>query len=463
MKNLLTVFLVTSFLFACKSEQKEIGINGKITNPGLNYLMIYLPGGASDTLKIDEEGNFAYKLTNPDEPLSGSLVYNKIRMPLHLEKGMNLIITLDADDLPGSLKFEGKGSDLNNYLALMAMKEKELNLADYEIFKKDTATFFAWNDGVRETQIRLFDDYTKEDPTDVFWKTQVADINFGWANRMEMYPSFYKYYTDSTFNEGDDYYSFQDGMDYNNSSYLNSSEFKSFLSNFISMKAIKAKIIYANDSIKPSTYMIYMKTALDVLTNDSVKNSYLATYVKGLISYKDYSELAGELKFFRENCKDKKLLEDFDKEYQSRILIQKGQPSIEFTGETAAGEKVKLSDFKGKYVYVDVWATWCGPCKYEIPFLKKLEEDYNSKNIVFLSYSIDDDRKAWEKFVPENALKGVQIIGEKAWKSKLCLDYKIFGVPTFMLFDIEGKIISVSMTRPSDVKTRKTFDSLAGI
>jgi thiol-disulfide isomerase/thioredoxin len=463
MKKLLVLFLISSILFSCKNEKKGIFINGNIINSGQSYMMIYLPGGTNDTIPVDVEGSFSWTFPDPEEPVSCNLMFNKVYMPLYLVNGMNLIVTLDADDLPGSLKFEGDGADLNNYLALLAMKEKELNLNDYEIFKKDSSTFFAWNDGVRETQIRLYNEYTKEDPSDIFWKTQLAEINFGWANRMDMYPSYYSYYTDTTFKAPAGYYEYYNVMEINNSGNLNSSEFKSFLNSYMNKKTSDALLKFRNDSVKPSRYLINMKTALEVLNNDSVKNSYLASYVKGLISYKDFSEITGELKFFRENCADKKLLDGFDKEYQARMLIQKGQQAIDFTGETATGEKVKLSDFKGKYIYVDVWATWCGPCKYEIPYLKKLEEDYHLKNIVFLSYSIDDDRKAWEKFVPENELKGVQIIGEKGWNSKICKDYKIFGVPTFMMFDTDGKIISVNMTRPSDEKTRKTFDMLKGI
>ena len=92
-----------------------------------------------------------------------------------------------------------------------------------------------------------------------------------------------------------------------------------------------------------------------------------------------------------------------------------------------------------------------------------LEADYHDRNIVFLSYSIDVDKDAWLKFVPEEELGGVQIIGEKAWQFQLCLDYKVRGVPTFLFFDTEGKIVNVKMTRPSNQKTRDTFDSYSDL
>ena len=68
-----------------------------------------------------------------------------------------------------------------------------------------------------------------------------------------------------------------------------------------------------------------------------------------------------------------------------------------------AGGQTKLEDLKGKYVYIDVWATWCGPCLAEIPHLKKVEAAYHDKNIVFLSISIDvkKDYEKWKKFVTD--------------------------------------------------------------
>jgi thiol-disulfide isomerase/thioredoxin len=463
MRKIVVLFFICSSLISCKNIKDEVSITGKVSNPVNKYLLMNLPEGGRDTVRIDGDGNFEWSMKAPGEPILCSISCNDSYMPLYLRKGMSLNLVMNAEEIPGSLHFEGTGSDMNNYLGLMATKEKDLKLSDYEIFKKDTATFFEWNDGVRETQLRLLNEFKKSDPGDAFWKMQMGEVVFGWANRQQMYPSYYRYYTDSSFRAKDDYNAFMDRMEINNPGYINSQEFKSFISSYINMKASAEMSKYASDSIKPTRAMLTMKTAIEIIKNDSVRNSFLASYAKSLLTFKDFSEITNELKFFRDNCGDKKLQDKFEMEYQARLLIQKGQPEIDFTGETAGGEKIKLSDFRGKYVYVDVWATWCGPCKYEIPYLKKLEEDYHAKNIVFLSYSIDEDRAAWVKFVPENELKGVQIIGEKGWQSQLCKDYKIFGVPTFMLFDREGKIFSVNMSRPSDERTRKTFDSLTGI
>ncbi|MCD6347974.1 MAG: TlpA family protein disulfide reductase, partial [Bacteroidales bacterium] len=185
--------------------------------------------------------------------------------------------------------------------------------------------------------------------------------------------------------------------------------------------------------------------------------------VTGRMQYHDLSEIQDEIDFFYSNCMDETIIAKFNEQYEVWEKLSEGQPAIEFIGKDLEGNAVKLSDFKGKYVYVDVWATWCSPCVYEIPYLKTLEADYHGKNIVFISYSIDEDHPAWLKFVPEEELGGVQIIGEDGWTSKLCLDYKVRGVPTFMFFDPDGKIINVKMTRPSNQATRDSFDSYSDL
>lgn len=126
------------------------------------------------------------------------------------------------------------------------------------------------------------------------------------------------------------------------------------------------------------------------------------------------------------------------------------------------GGKTKLSDFKGKYVYIDVWATWCGPCRAEIPFLKKVEEKYEGKNIAFVSISVDvqKDLEKWKKFVAEKQLGGVQLFADKDWNSDFMKSYSIDSIPRFILIDPTGKIVSADAARPSSPKLQEQLDTL---
>ncbi|MXV37838.1 redoxin domain-containing protein [Flavobacteriaceae bacterium Ap0902] len=161
----------------------------------------------------------------------------------------------------------------------------------------------------------------------------------------------------------------------------------------------------------------------------------------------------------------KNSVDGFKKYYQKSQEIKEkftGKPSPEFAMESIDGDIVRLSDFKGKYVYIDVWATWCGPCKREIPHLKELEQEYHDREIVFVSMSIDPakDKQKWANFVKDEDLKGVQIFAENDWKSDFVKAYEIQGIPRFILVGKEGEIVSPDAPRPSDDNLVELFNEL---
>ncbi|PXY45131.1 TlpA family protein disulfide reductase [Flavobacterium hydrophilum] len=140
----------------------------------------------------------------------------------------------------------------------------------------------------------------------------------------------------------------------------------------------------------------------------------------------------------------------------------KGTASPDFDYENYKGGKTKLSDLRGKYVYIDLWATWCGPCRAEIPFLQKIEEKYHGKNIEFVSISIDKakDNEKWKKFVADKNLGGIQLFADKDWESEFVTSYGVTGIPRFILIDPKGNIVNPDADRPSSPDLEKQLDAL---
>lgn len=137
-----------------------------------------------------------------------------------------------------------------------------------------------------------------------------------------------------------------------------------------------------------------------------------------------------------------------------------GQTAVDFKFPDATGKEVALSDFKGKVVYVDVWATWCGPCKEQAPHLKALEEEYADKDVVFMGVSVDNqkDYGKWIKFIEQHGLKGVQLFtGDR--KDDIYKPYKVTGIPRFILVGKDGKLISADAPRPSSSEIRVALDA----
>ena len=208
------------------------------------------------------------------------------------------------------------------------------------------------------------------------------------------------------------------------------------MENFISLK--EDEVIPALDKVKEELNTFYTSNkAIDTsITNRAIKT------------------LEPMMNYYKKSVPDKVYL-------KTKLIT--GVVSPAFDGyENYKGGKTSLADLKGKYVYVDVWATWCGPCKREIPSLKKVESAYHGKNIEFVSISVDDpkDHDKWKKMIEEKELGGIQLFADKSWKSDFVTDYKINGIPRFILIDPDGNIVNADAPRPSDNELIKLLEGL---
>ncbi len=230
--------------------------------------------------------------------------------------------------------------------------------------------------------------------------------------------------------------------------------------NFLAQKALKEEKIFDIDFSKMG------RDGLDKAMADA--ETELAAYIdsqKGL----DSMVIAQSKEGLEANIKGMKGY--YGEMISLRETFPKGSPSPVFEDyENFKGGTTSLADLKGKYVYIDVWATWCAPCKAEIPYLKELEAEMHDKNIAFVSMSIDDDRTHkgsweqaaadWKAMVADKQLGGVQIMAPKGWQSKFVQDYLIRGIPRFLLIDPEGMVVDPNAPRPSDPELRTMLAEL---
>lgn len=185
------------------------------------------------------------------------------------------------------------------------------------------------------------------------------------------------------------------------------------------------------------------------VTSEKNKSIILAEIAQQVIKDMGSSDMRPYISRLEKCCKDPKLIASFRKAAARYEHLYPGKPAPDADFYDAQGNVSSISSYKGKVVYIDTWATWCGPCKREIPHLHELEESMKAENVVFLSVSTDKDINAWKNFLQTQQMTGNQLHQSDDPETSMSKMYNVDSIPRFILVDEEGKIVSANAPRPS--------------
>ena len=413
-----------------------------IANPTVEEAYLFLPDGREYTIPLDSTGYGEINISH-DEPVYANLVYQYVGRTLYLHPDTELDLSFDANIQRGEVRFSGNLVEINSYLnsgklEYLTVNDTEGSLEDFlkrgselmdhnlEVLKKSGLPR-EFKDMERH---RLLYAVNKELPTYPFYHARMAkDYD----------------YTPSSL-----YWSALDSLFVVNPDLLKYAEYRSYMDEALKQLARKEypEVSSIDRVVKYVDTHIHDPKVAEHLIHTSLFN-YLER--KGDEEWTTYEPV------YRRFVKEKHLLDDFNRLGSKWTKISKGAPSPDFRGTDLQGREYSLEDFKGKYVYIDVWATWCGPCRKEIPHLQRLEETLEGEDIYFVSLSCDTKRDAWEDRV-KKGMKGIQILLNP--DDTFMQEYMISGIPRFILLDREGHILSHNMSRPSDPKTEVALKAL---
>jgi peroxiredoxin len=200
---------------------------------------------------------------------------------------------------------------------------------------------------------------------------------------------------------------------------------------------------YIDTVASPVNALFALSYAQDV-SMDTVKN-LLANLTK---KFPGNSSVAQVVKQFEQYA-------DAQNSQSQNSNITIGQEAPDFTLPDVDGKPVSLSSFRGKYVLVDFWASWCGPCRQENPNIVATYNQFKDKNFTILGVSLDQDKKAWLKAINDDGLTWKQISDLKFWNSEAATLYQVQAIPFNVLVDPQGKVIAKEL-RGSDLRNKLT-------
>ncbi len=447
-KTLFLGLLILGFI-SCQNKAEKTStktvLTGQIQNAPMPFMVLLDNQNKKVSgIKLDSLGRFTDTITV--KPAYYKMQIGQQYAQLYLKPGDQLTIKADYKNFDNSLTFSGKGAEANNYLAQKTLLEEKLkHKTSYKYYGKlDEKAFLKLVDSIDKEKTKL----VKNLKDDKFKKLEALRNSLDKSILLARYPMVKRFLTQ-------------------NKDYQTSAGFPKAFKGININDSLISKIPNGTNYI--NEYIDYQLSGQKTEPDPYERLSYINKHIKNqaLKNRLAFNEAQFNLLYTKKLDQFYQLFNQMEKDsvYKAKIkakynnikALQPGVPSPDFTAYDINGKEYHLKDFAGKPLYIDLWATWCGPCRAEIPYLDKIKEQYKDKPVNFVSLDVYDQKPKWEQMVKAQKLSGWQLINTDR-NMPFLKKYVVDGIPRFILLDKNGKIIDADAPRPSDKRLISLLD-----
>lgn len=404
----------------------------------------------------DQKGDWHFLLPNPKEQYVQMQVWGNGNATIFITPGMETEVHVLPDK---GFRYTGDNADINNYLNTNrsgGISQKELGLNETQFVEENAKSL--------EIAIQKL---TNSKLDKRFTELERKRLQLMFANKFQMYTGLFEKVNKTKYTPSQHFKDYATNLFHEDDNLVSLVEYIDFAWDIVDFNWQTPQ----NPQNREDETLSKINFILDRFKGEKLRECMIGSAVIAHIRDAGLKDTARIEPLFRQYVKQAQLIKihddlcsqltsDTDK-ILKKMEQQTGKKCPSFKFKDINGKEVALEDFKGKYVYIDCWATWCGPCKRELPYLGKLEEKYKDRNIVFVSISSDKDIAAWKKMVKNDKLGGVQlnINGDYSFHKAM----KINTIPRFLLINPEGNFVSDNAIRPSNSQIEILFNSLKGL
>ena len=452
MKNIILI-LAASFVFTSCSENNYVLFSGNIANSkDTTMKIVNINRDFKKEVTIDENGNFRDTLyiTSPG---AYSYQIGRSYAAVFFREGYDLNLSLDANDFFKSRKFKGKGSEVNNYHAMRGAVKNILVGDAKAFFVVPIEDFMTKIDKNKDTFLDFLEASTLKGQDK---EIQRKIIEHDYLLTRYNYDKFNYYHTKIHPELPEGYYVPIIEMDLDDEvSFIYDRSYRNLIVENWRLTSKEAM------EIDPSlTQVSFVKNKIKNIKSSKIKDLMVSMLFRQIsLKNKNYKT---DYPRILEMLTADQLKEKITAKFVGVQNTKPEMPAPDFNYENYKGGRTTLKDLKGKLVYIEIWATWCGPCIKEMPALTQLIKNFKGKNIEFVSISVDykRDYEKWRKMIPEKNVGGIQLLADKSLESEFMKAFSIGLIPRTLLLDEGGKIITPKAPRPSADNTKSYIDSL---
>lgn len=430
------------------SPKANVHLWGQLTGMGTRKVtMAYdgtsaLVGDSRDiTITTDAQGNFDTMIYVP-----GPTYYVIYRNTLYLSPGDDLQCHITPSNAEAS--FFGRGAEANQYLKARAFPHAGSYLVGGQFLKADYPATLAYIDSIAEARRAELNALKTVSPE--FVDLESARIVGDKVNSILYYPVYSLIYSKSRHAE-------MTAKTIDSFFVAHKDDVNSLLRQIAQDKYLDVAVVRS----------VLLQIMSDSITYRAFRHSFVSTprmvdLLKAVTASLSLKRNASEATLLQANITAEGLREeDFASELRAKIAqarkLEAGQEAFDFLMTDRDGKPHRLSEYKGKLIYIDFWATWCGPCIQESPAFESLSKQYAGKDIVFLQVSIDKNENAWKRYIETKNRVAAQYRSiDPVLKEK----WAVMFIPRFVLIDEQFRIVNPFAPRPSEKNISEQLDAL---
>lgn len=440
MRKLVVMLFISLLVFACQKE-KSVSVNVTVKDKNIAEGVYFGLMKMDTMLQMNAEGKASVVLP-VDEPQYGIVKYKWKTKAIYLEPGKGLDVIWDMRPSGLEIEFAGDGADKNNFINGKETRVPvmgDFGLKEDEFLEK-IDQYIADNNKVLES--KGFDKvFQEKEKTRLLY--DVCGILWQYAQNRDC---------------SEEYIAKMKSLMVEEDWLLQLDSYTNFMEGAVAYFAGKALENQENASVKEKTLNV-LNYVLSNIKSQAVKEYLVASFSISYIDSEGVDDAEEVKAIFNKEVTNSVMQAAFNSLYAQGSSVAKGSKAHGFKYLDINGKEVSLDDFKGRYVYIDIWATWCAPCREEYPHLQMLEKAFQGTNISFVSISTDQDEAKWKQTVKDEKMGGIQL--HTGGDEDFLNAFRVKGIPRFILINPEGRIENANMTRPSDPMTIEYLGMLA--